>query len=121
MTKKIDSRFIIYEGFENEIEDLSEPILKKFNFKVEKISDSGFDMVNDKCRLSFSSEGNLIIWYYSTEYESGILLNQLFYDKYPNYYVELKEIVFSKKNSELFKDLFNFLLKYFSKELEEER
>jgi hypothetical protein len=112
--------YIIYEGFENDVAEIFKPLIEKFHFKIENISDYGITFINNNCRLKFFREVSLIVWYYNREkYKRGILLTQYFYDKDKKQYEQLNNLYFKKISKEYFVELCSFLIEYFSDELKE--
>lgn len=113
--------YMIYEGFQQDAFEIFEPIIKKFNFKINYLSDYGITLVNNKCKIDCLCETSLSFWYFNTKkYKYGILLTQYFYDTDKKKYEEFNKLYFGKRTKQYFVELCGFLINNLSDELKDE-
>lgn len=119
----MDKRFLIYEGFENDVESIFEDLITKYFFSITYKSDSGVFFENQKIILDISYETVPIVW---VKYKSGHpsdLLDKLAEHKGHKVKDKLYDILgenFYKDRKGSFERLSKFLIDHFSQELSQD-
>ncbi len=117
----MDGRFLIYEGFEKDVEVVFKELIEKFNFTVTSKSDSGVLFENKRIELDISYETVPIIWVkYNNSVQPSNLLDHLVKHKdlkiNDEFYDILGEKFYKNRKGSLMK-LSHFLIEHFSEEL----
>lgn len=115
----MDNRFLIYDGFENEIEFCFKEIIQKFNFKTHRISNYGVDFENSRCVLDLSYETGIQLWLKIPKYNITQMISTLSKIKGDKIFEKYRIIVLKKNNSDTMQELSRFLVENFSEELKE--
>ncbi|MGL1886337.1 MAG: hypothetical protein OCD76_07460 [Reichenbachiella sp.] len=89
----MDGRFLIYEGFGDDIEDLFRVLIKTFHFEVKNKNDSGVIFENAKVVLDFSYETVPVFWITDKPSSRDRLLNHIVRESKKHLKDELKSIL----------------------------
>ena len=116
----MDGRFLIYEGFGNEAENLFRNFCNKFNFKIITSSDSGVYFSNSKCQLTIVSEGSLQLWIKYQRAPEQEMIPRLCIIKGPEVINRYREIITQKISAQVMIELIEFLTFYFNLEFSED-
>ena len=104
-----DEMYLIYQGFERDINDVFINFTKKLNFEIDYKSDYRFEMHNSISKITILAEVSLSIWIYNSQYSEGILMSQLLYDLDRNLYNQFISIASGNRNKLCFISIANFI------------
>ena len=95
-----DEIYLIYSGFEDDVDGIFANMIKLLKFKIYCKSDYRLELSNSKSKILIISEISLSIWIYNQKYPRGILLSEYLYniDKgLYNQFVSLAEFFFNNR------------------------
>lgn len=115
----MDKRFLIYEGFKKDGAIIFEELIKKFNFKIQSLSDSGIHFINNRCILDITYENSIQSWLKIPKYNISEMIPKLCMFKGDNVISEYRKIVMQENIKNELISLSHFLCTYFSDELSE--
>jgi|GEM_PF-5069893 len=116
----MDNRFLIYIGFQNDVNSLFDKLIKKFDLKIVYKSDSGVFFINEHTKLEITYETGLQIWLITKNKEPEMLA-KLCMNIGKELYAQYKKLLFSMNDSveikkKSFQNLSKFLIENFESE-----
>ncbi len=115
----MEERFLVYNGFENEIETCFNDLIQRFNFKTQTISNYGLDFVNSRCILNLFYETGLQLWIKIPKYNISQMVPVLCMFRGDEIFEEYRSILSKQMNCDTMRELSKFLIDNFSNELSE--
>lgn len=117
----MDGRFLIYEGFENDVEDIFKDLIVRFNFNVTDKSDSGVFFKNSSVLLEVFYETGVQTWIKRHQPKSTQMLYLLVKEKkLEKQFFEIIGENFYRDRKASLKRLSQFLVDHFTEELSED-
>jgi hypothetical protein len=114
---RIEHRFLIYEGFQNEASLIFRKFIEKFDFKILDVSEYGIHFTNNRCNLDLTYESGIQLWLKLPKYNISEMIPKLCMFKGDNVYNKYREIAMKDSSKEQINELSEFLIDYFSEEL----
>jgi hypothetical protein len=118
--ERLENRFLIYDGFNNDASLCFKGIIQKFNFKIIDVSNYGAHFINDRCILDIVFEtGGIQMWLKIPKYNISEMIPKLCMYKGDKIIDEYNNIVRKGNSKETMLELSSFLETHFSEELKE--
>ncbi|HNP19274.1 MAG TPA: hypothetical protein PKL31_12615 [Fulvivirga sp.] len=95
----MDGRFLIYNGFERDVESIVKDLIINFNFNIINKSDAGVSLENKRVVLEISYETGLQIWLKIKRFNISEMIAKLCMFKGDSIYEQFKESSFLMSDS----------------------
>lgn len=116
---KLEGRFLVYDGFQQDAPEIFKNLIEKFNFKIKNLSVYGLTFINNRCELNLFYETGVQLWLKVPKYNVTEMISILSVFKGEKVYQEYRSVRRVENIKQELIGINDFLCTYFVDELKE--